>query len=85
MSIKELNFVNECLKGMNCKNCQVCKADAISWNQLEKDFSVDNSDFKDDLQLYYKVKAKRKIFEQTKNGEYLTLSEPETLNMLSRY
>ena len=85
MSTKELNFVSECLKGMDCRDCPVCRADDITWNQLEKDFTGENSDFKDDLQLYYMVKAKRKIFEQKKNGEYLTLSEPEALHMLSRY
>lgn len=85
MSTKELNFVNECLKGMECKNCSKCVAEKISWNRLEEDFIRDDVDFSDDLRIYYQVKGKRKIFDQQKNGEYLTLSEPEMLHMFSRY
>lgn len=84
MSISNLPFVEACLKGKNCNDCPTCQADAESWHQLEQDFSEGKS-FTLDLQLYYQVKAKRKIFLQEKNGEYVTISEPEMLNMLSRY
>ncbi len=84
MSTISLSNVEACLKGKDCRDCPSCQAESDSWHQLESDFS-ENSNFQHDLQLYYQVKAKRKIFLQEKNGEYLTLSEPEALNMLSRY
>ena len=84
MSTSALPNTEACLKGKNCKDCPTCKADIESWHQLELDFAEGRS-FQQDLQLYYQVKAKRKIFLQEKNGDYITLSEPETLHMLSRY
>ena len=85
MSDAKNNYVEECLKGKKCKDCPTCIADAQSWHQLELDFSETNSNFALDLQTYYLVKGKRKIFEQEKNGEYITLSEAEALHMFSRY
>lgn len=85
MQNKNLHFVNDCLKGKTCNQCKVCNADIEAWNQLESDFSEHSTDYTNDLKLYYTIRAKRKTFEQEKNGEFLVISEPETLNMLARY
>lgn len=85
MPSQNLSAVYDCLQGKNCADCPTCQADVESWRQLETDFFKDNASFTEDLKLYYRVTAKRKIYEQKKKGEYLTLSEPEALHMLSRY
>lgn len=85
MSTVDIKIVEACLQGMDCKNCPTCHASLESWRKLEQDFAEGNTNYVPDLEIYYQVKAKRKIFEQTKNGGYLTLSEPEMLNMMSRY
>ena len=82
---KKFPFVEECLKGKNCNNCKVCNADIESWNQLESDFSENNTDYTNDLKIYYTIRGKRKSYLQKKNSEYLVISEPEALNILSRY
>ena len=85
MSKINSQYIQECLKGKNCSDCKVCNAEIDAWNQLESDFTETGKNFMLDLQLYYQVKGKRKIFEQNQQGIYLTISEPETLVMLSRY
>lgn len=83
---KEISpFIVECLKGKNCSDCNICKAEMESWKQLELDFKESGKNFIEDLQIYYQVKGKRKIFKQDQQNAFLTLSEPEALQMLSRY
>ena len=85
MSKVNSQYIQDCLKGKNCLDCKVCNAEIDAWNQLESDIAETGKNFMEDLQTYYQVKGKRRIFEQKEHGEYLTLSEPETLGMLSRY
>lgn len=85
MSKEISSFIVECLKGKNCSDCNICKAEMESWKQLELDFTESGKNFIDDLQIYYQVKGKRKIFKQSQQNTLLNLSEPEMLNMMSRY
>lgn len=79
------SVVENCLSGQECKNCLYCVADKESWDLIEEDIAERSCTIIDDLKMYYKVKSKRKIFEQKQKGDYITLSEPESMNMLARY
>ena len=85
MSKPNLNLVENCLQGKECKACLYCEAEVESWNKLEQDFTNNTYNFYEDLNKYLMVKGKRKCFEQKEKGEYLTISEPEALQIFSRY
>lgn len=83
--LTDKQIVLECLNQNKSCNAYInCSADQKSWEIVENRIKS-GIEFVDELEMYYKIKGKRLIYEQSKKNKKLQIFEAELLSLLHRY
>ena len=77
--------ITECLQSKNCSDCQGCPADKVVWDMIEKGFTNGNSPSIDDLELYYRIKAKYELYLDEVLGRTTKIGLAMMPSLLQRY